>query len=361
VSLAQGERDLLGEWFAALEAHGECYMFRLGRYETGLSEPEWFFLSHERYDGLGGLAQVQRSLLRRRMELPRSKELKPGRLARIIAAARCLLRRARHPLPWLHDDPAWRAVDSAHSSPSAVAWALLSESETLALRDHARRRGVSLNAWLLWGLSRSTLPWLASRRGSLDWIVPVNMRGAVASERDTANMAWTLDVAFSAEAGPEQVDRAIRRELGRRAHWGAWQLLNLLRYFRPELLRAVALREMRVRKHGSFSNLGSLQPAEGDASREWWLAFNPVLSSRPVGAASLTWGGRLALSLQLHPALSRDPEQARAWLNEWTRVALERSAYDAACCLSGGRSAAPDGGDERGRRSVSTEERGGDV
>jgi len=81
------------------------------------------------------------------------------------------------------------------------------------------------------------------------------------------------------------------------------------------------------------SNLGSLGPPATEAPREWWLAFNPVMRSRPVGAACLTWGGRLALTLQVHPALSREPEQARAWWNEWTRIALERSDCDAACCL----------------------------
>lgn len=335
VSAAPAERDLLGEWFAALDAYGECYRFRLGRYLSGMSEPEWFFLSHALYDGLGGLAHVQRTLFRRSMVLPRATERAPGRLARLIAAARCLLRRGQHPLPWRHADPHWRPLDSASSTPSAVAWTLLSEHETLELRDQARRRGISLNAWLLWGLSRSTLPWLVPVRGNLEWIVPLNMRGAVACERDTANMAWTLDVVFPAQAEPEQIHRALGRERAQRAHWGAWQLMRLLRHFEPRVLRAVALRELRIRKHGSFSNLGRLEPPPAtNAEREWWLAFNPVLSSRPVGAASLSWGDRLALTLQLHPALSRDPEQARAWLNDWARIALERSAYDAARCLA---------------------------
>jgi hypothetical protein len=161
------------------------------------------------------------------------------------------------------------------------------------------------------------------------------MRGAVESERDTANMAWTLDVAFSPGAGPEQIHAAIRRELERRTHWGAWHLLNLFRYLKPELLRAVARREMQIRKHGCFSNLGRLGPAASDADPECWMAFNPVLKSRPVGAASLTWGDRLTLTLQLHPALSRDPEAARAWLNDWTGKSLARSSYRAARCVLG--------------------------
>jgi hypothetical protein len=302
-----------------------------------MHEPEWFFLPHARFDGLGGLAHVLRNTFRREIVLPSSKERTPSWLARVVAAVRCLVRRYPRPMLWREEDARWEASSVERAAPTAFAWALLSEEETSAVREHARARGVSLNAWLLHGLTQATLPRLVPNSGLIEWIVPLNMRGTVTTAHDTANAAWTVDVVFEPAAEPRAVDAAIRRQVERRAHWGAFQLMSLLRYLRPSVLRDVAGREMLVRKHGCFSNMGMLGAADdaSGAPREWWMAFNPVLRSRPVGAACLTWERRLALTLQLHPALARDPVVARTWLDDWTGRALEtRETF--ARCLQGG-------------------------
>jgi hypothetical protein len=325
IERAPTRRDLLGEWFSALEANGEFCSFRLGRYGATMREPEWFFLPHARYDGLGGLAYVLRSVFASEIDLPSSTERPPSSLERILAALRFLFRTRSRPMRWRDEDTALRPRGSDDLRPSALAWALFSKSETEALRDTARRRGVSLNAWLLWGLTRSCLPRLVPDTGNMQWIVPVNLRGFAKTERDTDNAAWAVDVAFDAAACPETVHAAIAEQLRNKTHWGSWELFELLRYLGPKALNAVARREMHVPKHGSFSNMGSLEPRQANAlasSDEWWMAFNPVLRSRPVGAACLTWRGRLALTLQLHPGMSRDQRLARDWLDRWTESAL---------------------------------------
>jgi hypothetical protein len=313
-------RDLIGEWFSALEANGEDFTFRLGRYCAGMQEPEWYFLPHDRYDGLGGLAHVLRTERHTAIDLPHSAERPPSRFSKLLAALYCLLRRRSQPMRFRDEDPKFASRSRAESSPSAFAWALLTRAETEDVRDAARQRGVSLNAWLLWALARATLPGLVPKTGDFQWIVPVNMRGFAKTERDTDNAAWTLDVVFEPDASPEDVQSALVKELLRKQHWGTWELFKLLHLFKPETLRALARREMSVRKHGSFSNLGRLSPRVLDPTRgvdEWWMAFNPVLRSRPIGAACLTWCDKLALTLQLHPALSRDPRVAREWLARW--------------------------------------------
>jgi hypothetical protein len=312
-------RDLVGEWFSALEAEGESFTFRLGRYRREMPEPEWYFLPHERYDGLGGLAHVLRTQRQTQIDLPRSSERPPSRLSKFLAALSFLFRRRSRPMRFCDADPSFEPRTAAEVAPSALAWTLFSGAETEHVREAARRRRVSLNAWLLWALSRSSVPWLVPNTGNFQWIVPVNMRGHTTTPRDTDNTAWTLDVAFESDAGPEQVQAAIGEQLQRKTHWGSWELFKLLRFLSPEALKAIARREMQVPKHGSFSNLGRLEPRSASPSspEEWWMAFNPVLRSRPVGAACLTWCGRLALTLQLHPALSRDPRVAREWVDAW--------------------------------------------
>lgn len=319
-------RDLLGEWFSALEKNGECTSFRLGRCLPSSSEPEWFVLPHARYDGIGGLAHVLRSYFRTEIELPRTQEAPPSTLRSLIAAVYWLFRKRPAPMQW--KTRGLEAPSESYSAPSAFAWHLFSVARTEALRASARARASSLNAWLLWGLTRAIAPWLASARGSIEWIVPVNLRGAVALPRDTANSASTLDVCFPITATPEQIHAELQKELRRGAHWGAWRLVSWLRYLGPKALQAIVRHELQVRKHGSFSNLGRLEPRQGTApfdDGEWWMAFNPVFRSRPIGAACLTWRGRLALTLQMHPALSRDPRDARELLGRWS-TALESTA-----------------------------------
>jgi hypothetical protein len=319
--VAGAPRDLIGEWFSALEAEGECFTFRLGRYREEMRGPDWYFLPHERYDGLGGLAHVLRTELETAIELPRSAEKPPSRFSKFLAALYCLLRRRSRPMRFRDEDPSFEPRSAAAVQPTALAWTLFSAAETEMVRNAARKQGVSLNAWLLWGLARSTLPSLVAGTGNFQWIVPVNMRGHAKTARDTDNAAWTLDVAFEPDAAPEQVQAAIGEQMRHKAHWGSWELFKLLRFLKPEALKAIAQREMQVRKQGSFSNLGRLEPRSDliRSSGDWWMVFNPVLRYRPVGAACLTWCGKLALTLQLHPALSRDPRVAREWLDAWRR------------------------------------------
>jgi hypothetical protein len=318
--VAAAPRDLIGEWFSALEAQGEHFNFRLGRYCTGMQDPEWYFLPHDRYDGLGGLAHVLRTERGTEIDLPRSAERSPSRFAKLLAALYCLVRRRTRPMRFRDEDESFELRSATEARPSAYAWALFTRTETDDVRNAARRQGVSLNAWLLWALTRASLPYLVPNTGNIQWIVPINMRGLAKTPRDTDNAAWTLDVGFRPDASPEDVQAALGKQLRMNAHWGTWELFKLLHWFEPDTLKALAHREMRVRKHGSFSNLGRLTPRvpEGTHSLdEWWLAFNPVLKSRPVGAACLTWCDKLALTLQLHPALSRDPGVAHEWLEGW--------------------------------------------
>jgi hypothetical protein len=322
----RNRRDLAGEWFAALEELGESFLFRLGRFRAGMAEPEWFFLPHQDYDGIGGLAHVLRSE-GSDIDVPRMTEKPPSWWGLLLAFLRLFFRRKARPMRWRGIDDGWKSTRPEDAAPTALAWTLFSKQDTLRLRDVARARGVSLNAWMLWALKEAVLPHLVPGSGDIEWVVPVNMRGVVQADRDTANQATAIEVTFAADADPHQVHASIRRELARGLHWLAARLMGMMaRWLDPKAVRRAAQREAQVPKQGSFSNMGLLGPsrsADGTEDRdEWWMAFNPVLKARPVGVACLTWRGRLAVTLQLHPALSRDLAEARAWLNAWRDRAL---------------------------------------
>lgn len=49
--------DPISPWFVAAEQLGEFIGIRFGRVPPGQAEPEWFFLRHTDFDGIGGLAE----------------------------------------------------------------------------------------------------------------------------------------------------------------------------------------------------------------------------------------------------------------------------------------------------------------
>jgi hypothetical protein len=318
--LVSDSDNVHGDWFDTLEDMGESFLFRLGRYRPGMDEPTWFFLPHQSFDGLGGLAHILRTTQNTNLKLPElSADDRPSALARWMAALRLLFRHVIRPRPWRLE-----SCEKNEPGKGVFAWTLFSSTDTLALRAAARAHGVSLNAWLLWGLAESCLQHLAPGRRGAAWIVPINMRGAVASQRDTANLASILDIAFPLPATPSAVDAALRGERRKRAHFGAWQLLQIVGRLHPRLRRAVVRREAQVPKHGSFSNLGQLFPdAPPDSGApEWWMAFNPVIRSRPVGMACLTWQSRMSVTLHLHPVLGCSEAEARRWIAVWRSLVL---------------------------------------
>ena len=297
--------DFFYHWFCELDAQGEETNFRLGSV-CGSSEPIWIELPHHSFDGLGGLAHALAQRFGAKLSLPTLPGPYPKPLLRWLAALRLLFRRAPRLLPWRHE----RRQPDKHERPVA-AWELLSENLTNELRERARRQHVSLNALFLHSLTHVLGPLLGPGDGSIDWVVPVNMRGLQPDLAPTDNQAVTLDVHFPVNATAGVIDSKLRQELRRNAHFGAWQLLCWLGRAGPKMVRAIARRELHVKKHGSFSNLGSLQSSQCSSEPNWWMAFNPVQRTRPIGAACLTYQGRLSLTLNIHPVLGLDSATAQ--------------------------------------------------
>jgi len=305
-------RDCFYHWFSELEAQGEETTFRLGHVRGHEPEPSWTSLPHHTFDGLGGLHHVLTKRCGRGLELPTLSRPYPGLLERWLAALRVLSARS----PRLASFK--REVRTAGERPVAV-WALFTRAETSELRRLSRARGTSLNAFFLAALTAAIRPLLHGEL--INWIVPVNMRGVEPDLAPTDNQAATLDISFPVRATAQEIDETINAERRRNMHWGVWQLLKWLGAAGPAVVRFVARRELGVKKHGSFSNMGSLRPAGGSADDseelEWWMALNPVQQARPLGAACLTYNGRLALTLQVHPVLGLDRSSAQQVMDAW--------------------------------------------
>jgi hypothetical protein len=73
---------------------------------------------------------------------------------------------------------------------------------------------------------------------------------------------------------------------------------------------------------GAFSNLGVWDPEKQITAPECmgdWLFAPPVLRFQMIGAGCVTYRGRLALTLQIHPELTTSPQVANEWLRAWVR------------------------------------------
>ncbi len=209
------------------------------------------------------------------------------------------------------------------SRPTAIAWSLFSLQETRRLGELARSHGVSSQAWLLWALKEAIVPELVPGTGFVNWRVPVNMHGAFPDEGSAGNSNFSLEVRLPPDAGPEEVHKAIRRELRLRRHWviAKWTF-SVARFITPWMFRRlVRAGATDIPWQGSFSNSGAVGADNANGIEEWFIGLNPVVRSSPLGACCAEWCGRLALSIQIHPSLATDPQVAREWMASWRKFA----------------------------------------
>ena len=63
----------------------------------------------------------------------------------------------------------------------------LTKTQTLQMRRVCRKAGVTVNSFLLKNLTKAIRPFLEDHSSMVPWMIPVNLRGKLVRERDTAN------------------------------------------------------------------------------------------------------------------------------------------------------------------------------
>ncbi len=337
------DRDPISIWYSFLEELGESVDIRFVRTRLGSAEGQWYSLTHRSFDGLGGFAHLLRESGYEPGALPAIQPAlrRRGWLADPLSKLRALLRMATYPprgrVPWRRVERGWRARGAegagdparpreaaavADAIPTAAAWRVLSSAETEQLLARAKEQGITLNSLLLWALNRALVAALVDApqdRFAGTWMVPVNLRGAVPASRDTDNQSSFLTVRVSPKDDAARLHARIEREKATGLHWAAWRVAKWGTRVSVRLARRKVYSDYRRPGHpwmGAFSNLGSWDVA-GAPPDEAWLIFPSVSLVRPLSAGALTYGRKLGLSLQAHPALSRDPLEARRWLERW--------------------------------------------
>ena len=321
--MSKNATDAVSQWFLDGEALGEYIGIRFGRVAPGRPEPEWIFLRHAEVDGIGGLAEILR---RRGAQVDRLLQLKhpapPSWLPLLGALPKYLTPRRRVEWTPLEQGPALGG--SIAQPPPAVAWHVFDEATTTQIRRVCRKASVTVNSFLLKHLTKAIRPYLADQSSVVPWMVPVNLRGKVVRERDTANFSSYVGVQVRSYETVRDVHQNIYAALARREHWANWYAYRLGRLLGSPGRKFLITRQWATSQWylGAFSNLGDWDFEKTIRQNDClggWLFAPPALSFQQVGAGCVTFQNRLSLTIHVHPHLTTNSAVPRAWVANWVR------------------------------------------
>lgn len=314
--------DPIGSWFVAAEELGEYIGIRFGNIAPGKVEPEWTYLRHTDYDGIGGLAEILRGKGAILDRLPQIRyPASPSVLAILRTFPRYLGPRRR--VSWRQLDSRSKVGDGARPS-SAVAWHVFDEASTVKIRHACRKSGVTVNTFLLKHLTKAVRPFLEHESSMVPWMIPVNLRGKVQRERDTANHTSYVAIKVQSYESMRDIHRNIYAALSRGEHWANWYAYQTGRFMTAKLQKRLIVTERAMLQWnlGGFSNLGEWDPEKQIKAPQCagdWLFCPPVLRCQLVGAGCVTFQNRLSLMVQAHEDLTSDPAVPKAWVQNWIK------------------------------------------
>ena len=309
--------EAINKWFQAAEELGEYIGIRFGHLPPGGTEPEWTFLRHTDFDGIGGLAEILRQKGAKLGRLPQIRfPAEPSPFSLLKMAPKFLLPRQR--VKWLPLEQG-TPISNRAQPPSAVVWHIFDEPTTMQMRRVCRRAGVTVNSFLLKHLTKAIRPFLEDQSSMVPWMVPVNLRGKLSGDRDTENLSSYISVKVQTYETPNDIHQSIYAALARKEHWANWYSYQTGRLMTDRMRKYLIVKEWAMSQWnlGSFSNLGSwdtekeitLPACAGD-----WLFCPPVLRCQLVGAGCVTFQNRLSLMIQAHPELTTSPTVPRTWM-----------------------------------------------
>ena len=103
----------------------------------------------------------------------------------------------------------------------------------MQMRRVCRKAGVTINSFLLKNLTKAIRPFLEDQSSMVPWMIPVNLRGKITRDRDTANFSSYVGVKVQSYETVHDIHRSIYEALGRKEHSG-----KLVRLFHGKIFYA---------------------------------------------------------------------------------------------------------------------------
>jgi NRPS condensation-like uncharacterized protein len=217
-----------------------------------------------------------------------------------------------------------KPFDAKSGPPPAVAWHIFDEATTLKMRQFCRANKFTVNSFLLAHLTSAIRPFLENQSAEVPWMIPVNLRGKVTRERDSADHTSYVGVKVRAGQAVKDVHESIYAALASGEHWANWYCYTAAHSLSMGMKKYLLEKDKVLSEWflGGFSNPGEWDPERKIKQSDCqggWLFSPPVLRFQMVGVGVVTFQGRLSLTIQTHPDLTTDPGVPRNWMNTWVK------------------------------------------
>ncbi len=314
--------DPIASWFEAAEDLGEFIGIRFGRIAPGASDPEWIFLRHTDFDGVGGFAEILR---RRGAVLDRLPQINhpvsPSWSSVLRALPKYVSPRRR--VLW-RSQPGATASYKSQDPPKAVGWHVFDEAATTQIRHVCRKSGFTVNSFLLKHLTKAIRPFLQDQSAVVPWMVPINIRGKVDRGRETDVHTSYVGVKIRSYETIHDIHRNIYAALHVGEHWANWQMYLLGRFIPASVQRWLVASELGTSQWniGGFSNLGDWDPDKQITQPDClgnWLFCPLAFRCLSLAAGCVTFQNQLSLMIQAHPTVTTDSAVPRSWVQNWVK------------------------------------------
>jgi hypothetical protein len=316
--------DPIKPWFLAGESLGEFIGMRFARIPPGKSEPDWIYIRHCDYDGIGAIKKMFTERGGVVGELPQARHPARPSFASLFKLLKMQMQPRRR-LRWKDLGNSKKVSGTPQPAPAA-AWHVFGESETLRMRKFCNVAGVTVNSFLLEHLTVIIRPYVEEgASASIPWMIPVNLRGRVTSSGELANHTSYLSVTVHPGDSLREIHQSTLAAMDREEHCTNWFAYGLGRYLPQPVKRFIIAKELGTSQWnlGAFSNLGAWDSEKKITSPDCigdWLVAPPVLSFQRIGAGCITFQNRLSLLIQAHPELTADAGVCRKWIQDWVKA-----------------------------------------
>lgn len=314
--------DWSGRKYRVLKELGEDIDMIIGVVRPGHDEVSWFLHSHEKDDGIGALVKILASF---GIVIPRklnpSRLPKPGFWGRLKALS-LHLRNSRAV------DYSWRLPETGGVSvaESCFVYYLMPEGDSALVKQHSRNLDVGETSFFLSCLDKVCRDRYLSQPTDRVWMMPHDFRRSLGTTRQSGNWTAPVSVRLSGQPSAQDIFVQLKSLYQQGILWGSWWYTNFARVLPDSLIKKAYTRLKNRAWFGVYANMSAWQTPEGNPQAlagSWIVSAPPVSAVCPITAGSLTWEGRTAFTLQLHPSLNADRQAAMGLMSLWVHEVYE--------------------------------------
>lgn len=291
--------DWLGKWFEIYEELGECGQIAFA-VEDGHNPPEFLFLPHQHYDGLGGLRQLIQDRSGHEIELPTFKGPEDASFIKVIRAF------VHNLILHKNIQPKWKIQRSeARGKKQNPTLLRFSKEETTQIIKTAKAGNISVNTLLLHICDKVVSEILWDKKYARWWMLPVNLRGLI---KKTNDIHTSYLVSVIKDESPQVLNNNIQKSLQLQWHRATYILSNIGKLIGINGVRSTVKKQYKTGFGwtGNFSNLGIIAHAFPSLADETWYFCPPNTRNIPLSIGALTFNARLALAFLFHPSIDPD-------------------------------------------------------